>query len=102
MTRPARGFRVNHELTIEMALTRKADRSWVPPDEREEHQRILSRMEIDDWPWGLIPVTTRSRLGLRRAVFLCALYFRREMHYDFVQYGWNGVERLPACGHPGR
>jgi hypothetical protein len=44
---------------------------------------------------GLIRVTIRSPKRLRKAVYLCAAYFRREFHYDFVQYGLDGDEDDP-------
>jgi hypothetical protein len=43
----------------------------------------------------LIRVTIRSPKRLRKAVYLCAAYFRREFHYDFVQYGFDGDEDDP-------
>lgn len=48
---------------------------------------------------GLSPfaVTKRSPLSHRRAVFRFAQYFRREMGYDFVQYGLDGEEDDPHC-----
>lgn len=56
---------------------------------------VLPRIKGD----GLSPfaVTKRSPRSHRRAVFRFAQYFRREMGYDFVQYGWDGEEDDPHC-----
>ena len=35
---------------------------------------------------GPVPVTAQSQLRLRKLVHQFARYFRREFHYDFVQY----------------
>lgn len=47
------------------------------------------------WPESVtlpLKVTCASPYTHRRAVFKLAQYFRREFHYDFVQYGYNGQE----------
>lgn len=47
----------------------------------------LQRAAIDhETPGGLIEVSPRSPLRLRRCVETFARYFRREFRYDFVQY----------------
>ena len=38
----------------------------------------------------LVRVTMRSSKRHRKAVYLFAAYFRRELHYDFVPHGFNG------------
>lgn len=43
----------------------------------------------DDLNW-LIPVNSKSSRIHRVAVWKIARFFRREFHYDFVQYGHNG------------
>lgn len=40
-------------------------------------------------------ITAASPLALRRAVWLLAVYFRREFGYDFLQYGHCGHENDP-------
>jgi hypothetical protein len=40
-------------------------------------------------------ITTASPLALRRAVWLLAFYFKRELGYDFVQYGDRGHDDDP-------
>lgn len=40
-------------------------------------------------------VTIDSPLPLRRAVYRLACYFRREFHYDFIQYEYEGRETDP-------
>lgn len=50
---------------------------------------------LDDSPRGFdaedyagpVPIHYRTRVSLRKAVYQCALYFRREFNYDFVQFG---------------
>lgn len=42
-----------------------------------------------------IRVTVASPKQQRRAVFKIAQYFRREFHYDFPQYGYDGDETDP-------
>src|SRR5215472_9450607 len=42
-----------------------------------------------------VRLTHRSPLPLRRAVYYCALNFRREFSYDFVQYGYKGRDSDP-------
>src|SRR4051794_30362203 len=43
----------------------------------------------------LVRVTTRSPLAHRRAVYRLARYFRRELGYDAVPYGFEGREDDP-------
>lgn len=58
--------------------------------------RVSVRRYCDDWSpdhaaireAGIsFKVTGDSKAVLKRAVLHCAAYFRREFHYDFVQYG---------------
>lgn len=40
----------------------------------------------------LIRVTINSPIRYRRAVYKIATFFKRELDYDFIQYGYNGHE----------
>jgi hypothetical protein len=51
-------------------------------------------------PGGLMPdsptrVTVESPLVLRKAVYQCARWFKKEFQYDYTQYGYNGREDDP-------
>jgi hypothetical protein len=52
--------------------------------------------EYPHLPASLHVVTLTSPHRDRFAVFRLAQYCRRELGYDFVQYGWNGDERDPT------
>jgi hypothetical protein len=44
-----------------------------------------------------IRVTCVSRKPYRKAVWRMACFFRRELYYDIVQYGYEGEEDDPTC-----
>jgi hypothetical protein len=75
-----------HDLTIRMpkiatTTVRKA-LAW----ERNQSLQKENQIEI---PRGLVPVRAAAPISLRKAVYSCALFFRRELCYDFVQYEVN-------------
>jgi len=62
---------------------------------RNRSNRIVTQWLLDEWsllpsdfsyPPDLHLVTFKSRLRDRECVEMLATYFRREFHYDFVQY----------------
>jgi hypothetical protein len=67
--------------------------STNPAASAPAHLSVASHLRLDRQE-TLIPVTAESAEELRYAVFRCAVYFRREMHFDFPQYWHQG--RLPA------
>jgi hypothetical protein len=46
-----------------------------------------------EWPRDLRLITSHSPLRARKAVRCCAIYFRREFRFDFVQY--EGADETP-------
>lgn len=58
------------------------------PTELPEMQEDFSKLCIH-------LVTLKSPLPYRRAVYTVSTYFKREGHYDFAQYGYDGHEEDP-------
>jgi hypothetical protein len=72
-----------YDLTIRMPKVSSAIVGRVLTRERTEPVHEESQVEI---PHGLVPVRVVAPIPLRKAVYRCALYFRRELGYDLVQY----------------
>jgi hypothetical protein len=75
-------------------------RKYNPRPFASSAERINLVMPVITWPeQGQNPtaVTMESPKSHRRAVWKIAQFFRREFHYDFVQYGANGADHDPCC-----
>ena len=57
----------------------------------EDMDIVMPRIKGDRHDGHLV-VRRDSPIAHHRAVFKIAQYFRREFHYDFVQYGYNGKD----------
>ena len=74
---------VFHDLTIRMPKIATAVVGKILIRERTEPLHRETQVDI---PHGLVPVRVVAPIALRKAVYSCALFFRREFRYDFVQY----------------
>jgi len=84
---------ISHDLTIRMpkiaTTTVRKSLAW------ERNQSLQKEKQIEI-PHGLVLVRAVAPISLRKAVYSCALFFRRELCYDFVQYDVN-EEDLRSC-----
>jgi hypothetical protein len=76
-------MRVFNDLTIRMP---KVPTAVVAKSLTQERTAPLQRETQVDIPHGLVPIRVVAPIALRKAVYSCALFFRREFGYDFVQY----------------
>jgi hypothetical protein len=76
-------MRVFNDLTIRMP---KVPTAVVGKALTRERTAPLHRETQVDIPHGLVPIRVVAPIALRKAVYSCALFFRREFGYDFVQY----------------
>jgi hypothetical protein len=74
---------VFHDLTIRMP---KVATAVVGKVLTREHTEPLYRETQVDIPHGVVPVRVVAPIALRKAVYSCALFFRRELGYDFIPY----------------
>ena len=75
-------MRVFHDLTIRMP---KVSAAAVRRVLAWEHKQPLHKGKQVEIPHGLVLVRAVAPISLRKAVYSCALFFRRELWYDFVQ-----------------
>lgn len=79
-------MRVFYDLTIRMP---KVSTAAVRRVLTWEHKQPLHKEKRVEIPNGLVLVRAVAPISLRKAVYSCALFLRRELFYDFVQYDVN-------------